>query len=95
MKTAITLFQGYPNLVAAQYAEKIAVAKDQIWSGEGFTKWTFDDNSVLIQSGPLMYALDADSRDSIEGYRTWLGADAEIEGGEIDRLLDALEEDAP
>jgi hypothetical protein len=75
---------------ATQGAKAAAIAKDQIWGGEGYTKYTFDDNSVLIQSGPLSYGMDADSRESIEGYREWLGDDADLEAGEISRLLDAL-----
>ncbi len=77
---------------AYEQAEKLAIAKDQIWSGEGYTKYTFDDNSVLVMSGPTMYALDADSRASIEGYREWLGDDAGFEAADIDRLLEALAE---
>lgn len=78
---------------AQTQAEEKAVAKDQIWGGEGYTKYTFDDNSVLIQSGPIQYGLDADDKESIAGYAAWLGDDVDFEAGEIARLAEALESD--
>ena len=71
-------------------AEKRAIAKDQIWGGEGYTKYLFDDNSALIQSGVLQFGLDADNADSINKYAEWLGDDKSLEQAEIERLLDAL-----
>ncbi len=71
-------------------AEKRAIAKDQIWGGEGYTKYTFDDNSALIQSGALQFGLDAEDVNSIKKYFEWLGDDISFEKVEIERLLEAL-----
>jgi len=73
-------------------AEAMAIAKDEIWTGDGYTKYTFDDNSVLVLSGPVAYGIDADDAESIRGYGEWLDADARAkESEEIDRLIEALE----
>ncbi|EOV2330787.1 TPA: anti-CRISPR protein AcrF2 [Pseudomonas aeruginosa] len=83
------------TVAACEAAEAIAIAKDQVWDGEGYTKYTFDDNSVLIQSGTTQYAMDADDADSINGYADWLDAEARTaEDSEIKRLLEAVEDDA-
>lgn len=77
---------------AGEIAEAKAIAKDQVWEGEGYTKYTFDDNSVLIQQGPTQYAMDADDADSIRGYAEWLDVDARTaEANEVARLLEALQ----
>jgi hypothetical protein len=75
---------------AHEAAESKAIAQDQIWGGDGYTKYTFDDNSVLIQSGPIQYGMDADDAASIKGYADWLGKDVEFEQVEIERLMEAL-----
>ena len=92
-KIAHQIAAQHDNTTAAgEVAEARAIAKDQVWEGEGYTKYTFDDNSVLIQQGPTQYAMDADDADSIRGYAAWLDADARAaEAGEVDRLLEALE----
>ena len=87
MKTAQKIVAQYGFFEAADVAKRTAIAVDQIWSGAGYTKYSFSDNSVLIRSGPAQYALDADSVDSIKGYSAWLGNDAWLEANEIDRLL--------
>lgn len=95
-KTAQMIAQQYKDTVAAcEAAEAIAIAKDQVWDGEGYTKYTFDDNSVLIQSGTTQYAMDADDADSIKGYADWLDDEARTaEDSEIKRLLEAVEDEA-
>ena len=92
-KIAQQIATEYDNTTAAgEVAEAKAIAKDQVWDGEGYTKYTFDDNSVLIQQGPTQYAMDADDAGSIRGYAEWLDADARTaEAGEVERLLEALE----
>ncbi|ELK4823471.1 anti-CRISPR protein AcrF2 [Pseudomonas aeruginosa] len=82
------------TVAACEAAEAIAIAKDQVWDGEGYTKYTFDDNSVLIQSGTTQYAMDADDADSIKGYADWLDDEARTaEDSEIKRLLESVEEE--
>nr|5UZ9_K Chain K, Anti-CRISPR protein 30 [Casadabanvirus D3112] len=82
------------TVAACEAAEAIAIAKDQVWDGEGYTKYTFDDNSVLIQSGTTQYAMDADDADSIKGYADWLDDEARsAEASEIERLLESVEEE--
>ncbi|WP_458068657.1 anti-CRISPR protein AcrF2 [Rhodanobacter sp. BL-MT-08] len=77
---------------ASEAAEAKAIAKDQVWEGEGYTKYTFDDNSILIQQGATQYAMDADDAGSIQGYAEWLDDVARAaEAGEVERLLEALE----
>lgn len=95
-KTAQMIAQQHKDTVAAcEAAEAIAIAKDQVWDGEGYTKYTFDDNSVLIQSGTTQYAMDADDADSIKGYADWLDYEARTaEDSEIKRLLEAVEDEA-
>ncbi len=95
-KTAQMIAQQHKDTVAAcEAAEAIAIAKDQVWEGEGYTKYTFDDNSVLIQSGTTQYAMDADDADSIKGYADWLDDEARTaEDSEIKRLLEAVEDEA-
>jgi hypothetical protein len=75
---------------AAAQAQQRAIAVDQVWAGEGYTKYTFDDNSVLIQSGAGQYGMDADDFDSIDGYGKWLGKDVAVELKEIQRLIEAI-----
>jgi hypothetical protein len=89
MKIAQELAQMDQSL-AFEQAQARAIAQDQVWGGEGYTKYTFDDNSVLIQSGVVQYGMDADDVASIKGYAEWLGNDVEFEQVEIDRLLEAL-----
>lgn len=95
-KTAQMIAQQHKDTVAAsEAAEAIAIAKDQVWDGEGYTKYTFDDNSVLIQSGTTQYAMDADDSDSIKGYAKWLDDEAfSAEASEIERLLESVEDEA-
>lgn len=94
-KTAQMIAQQHKDTVAAcEAAEAIAIAKDQVWDGEGYTKYTFNDNSVLIQSGTTQYAMDADDADSIKGYADWLDDEARTaEDSEIKRLLESVEEE--
>ena len=87
MKIAQKIVAQYKAYDAANVAKVMAMKIDQVWAGAGYTKYTFGDNSVLIQSGPAQYALDVDSVDSIKGYSAWLGNDAWIHANEIDRLL--------
>lgn len=62
------------------------------------SKYTLDDNSVLVFSGAEVYGLDADDAESIRGYAVWLwkhtgdasDADRAGEHAEIRRLLEAL-----
>lgn len=92
-KIAQQIAAQHDNTTAAgAVAEAKAIAKDQVWAGEGYTKYTFDDNSVLIQSGATQYAMDAGDANSIRGYESWLDAAArDAESGEIERLLEAIE----
>lgn len=90
MKIAQQIAAQNDVIAGAEIAENKAIAKDQFWVGEGYTKYTFDDNSVLIQSGLAQYALDADSVESINGYVEWLGEDVHLESAEIERLLEAV-----
>lgn len=92
-KIAQQIAAQYDNTTAAgEIAEAKAIAKDQVWDGEGYTKYTFDDNSVLIQQGPTQYAMDTDDADSIRGYANWLDPEAQAaEATEVERLLEALE----
>lgn len=69
-----------------------AIAIDQLWDGDGYTRYTFDDNSVLILSGRRQYVMDANSVVSITGYAAWLGSDVQYEQAEIDRLLGEIEQ---
>lgn len=78
------------SIEAQKKAEEEAIAVDQIWGGKGYTKYTFDDKSVLIQSGTEQFALDVDSAESIYEYEKWLGTDAHLDADEIGRLLVAL-----
>ena len=95
-KTAQIIAQQHADTIAAsEAAEANAIAKDQVWGGEGYTKYTFDDNSVLIQSGTTRYAMDADDADSIKGYAEWLDDEARAaEASEVERLLEALDDEA-
>lgn len=43
------------SLAAITLAEQNAIAEDQDWQGES-TTYTFDDNSILVVSGPSYYA---------------------------------------
>jgi hypothetical protein len=92
MKIAQHLATFIPSFAQAE-SEKRAIARDQLWEGEGYTKYTFDDNSVLVQSGVSQYGMDADDVDSIRGYAEWLGDDLKFEQAEIDRLLSLIEDD--
>lgn len=94
MKIAQKIAQQHTDIInAAEASEALAIAKDQVWDGEGYTKYTFTDNSVLIQSGSSQYAMDADNIDSISGYAAWLDPEAqEAEATEVERLLAAVEE---
>lgn len=75
---------------AAAAAEAAAFAKDQIWSGEGYTIYGFSDNSFLSQSGSEQIAVDADDRDSVLAYVEWLGDDADLDKQRVGDMLDAL-----
>ncbi|HHK5074305.1 TPA: hypothetical protein ACQT1J_006112 [Pseudomonas aeruginosa] len=66
------------TVAACEAAEAIAIAKDQVWDGEGTTQ----------------YAMDADDADSIKGYADWLDDEARsAEASEIERLLESVEEE--
>ena len=93
MKIAQHLATFIPSFAQAE-SEKRAIAQDQLWEGEGYTKYTFDDNSVLVQSGVSQYGIDADDVSSIKGYTEWLGDDLEFEQAEIDRLLSLIEDES-
>ncbi|MBB5875907.1 hypothetical protein [Xanthomonas sp. 3498] len=75
---------------ASEAAESLAIAKDQIWNGEGYTIYVFDDNSFLAQSGPTQVAVDADDQASVDAYVKWLGADASHDQQRIDEMLAAF-----
>jgi hypothetical protein len=92
MKIAQHLATFIPSFVQSE-SEKRAIARDQLSEGEGYTKYTFDDNSVLVQSGVSQYGMDADDADSIKGYAEWLGDDLKFEQAEIDRLLSLIEDE--
>lgn len=93
MKTAHQIAQQHTDTIAAsEAAEAAAIAKDQIWDGEGYTIYVFDDNSFLSQSGPLQIAVDADDRASVIAYMEWMGTDAPLDKQRLDDMLDALAE---
>lgn len=75
---------------ASEAAESAAIAKDQVWGGDGYTVYVFDDNSILAQSGPEQIAVDADDLASVQSYVEWLGADAARDQRRIDDMLAAL-----
>ncbi|WP_372362918.1 hypothetical protein ACCQ10_09485 [Xanthomonas sp. NCPPB 1325] len=90
-KIAQQIAQQYDNTTAAgETAESQAIAKDQIWSGEGYTIYLFDDNSLLAQSGSAQIAVDADDQGSVDNYIKWLGEDAAHDQQRIDDMLAAL-----
>jgi len=91
MKIAQQLAQMVSSFALVE-AQSRAIAQDHVWGGECYTKYTFADNSVLIQSGVVQYGMDADDVSSIKGYAEWLGNDVEFEQVEIDRLLEAVED---
>lgn len=91
MKTAQQIAQQHANLDAAQTAaEASAIAKDQIWEGEGYTILVFDDNSFLAQSGVEQIAVDGDDEMSVRKYIAWLGEDAKHDSQRIENLLEAM-----
>lgn len=93
MKTAHQIAQQYADTAAAaEQSESMAIAKDQIWGGEGYTVYVFDDNSLLAQSGVSQIAVDAGTRASVLEYIAWLGTDAPLDKQRIDDMLDALED---
>lgn len=75
---------------AADAAQGRAIAKDDIWGGEGFTLYVFDDNSFLAQSGLEQIAVDADDSASIDAYVAFLGEDACRDQQRIDDMREAL-----
>jgi hypothetical protein len=74
----------------AEAAAAQATAKDEIWSGEGYTVYVFADNSLLAQSGPTQIAVDADDQVSVAAYIEWLGEDAAHDQQRIDDMLAAF-----
>lgn len=90
MKTA-ELLNTTPIHEAYDVAESKTIARDQNWC-IGITKYTFDDNSVLVLRGPDSFGFDADSSESIRAYAEWLGSDIDdCEREEIERLIDAVQ----
>ena len=75
---------------AMEAAAASAIAKDQNWT-LGMTKFTFDDNSVLAVRDVELFAIDADSADSIRAYGSWVGTEDAAEVAEVERLLEAVE----
>ena len=67
-----------------------AIAADQIWGGEGYTIYLFDDNSLWATSGSASIAIDADNAESVQNYLTFLGADAHLDAERIKNMNDAL-----
>lgn len=82
---------------AMDIAIESAIACDHNWTLE-ISKYTLDDNSVLVFKGAEVYGIDADDAESIRGYAVWLwtntadatDADRATEHAEIIRLLEAL-----
>lgn len=82
---------------AMDLAIEHSIACDQNWNLE-LTKYTFDDNSVLVFSGAEVFGYDCDDAESIRGYAVWLwkntaeatDADRATEHAEIARLLEGL-----
>jgi len=88
MKTAQIIVSEHSDAVdAMEQAELKAIAKDQIWSGDGYTIYVFDDNSFLAQSGNDQIAVDGDDPNSIDAYVAWLGVDVEYDLQRIQSLL--------
>lgn len=79
------------QIKTADQAEAQAIAKDQIWGGEGYTVYVFDDNSFVVFSGPTSLAVDADDREQVQAYIKFLGEDAGQDQQRIDDMLAALE----
>lgn len=75
---------------ASKAAEAVAIAKDDFWQGEGFTVYVFDDNSMLVQSGPSQLPVDADNREEVRAYIAFLGDAADSDRERINNMLDAL-----
>lgn len=75
-----------------EYAEKHAIAKDQNWQLET-TKYTFDDNSFLVDRNGWFCAVDADSAESLREYRSFIGTIDDIELEEIKRMIEAIEDE--
>ncbi|HBN54738.1 MAG TPA: hypothetical protein DD456_12150 [Stenotrophomonas sp.] len=75
---------------AAEAAQARAVAKDDIWGGEGYTIYVFDDNSFLAQSGPTQIAVDADDAGSVDAYVEFLGDDVAHDQTRIDEMRAAF-----
>ena len=75
-----------------EYAEQNAIAMDQMWEDEA-TKYIFDDNSFIVFQGCFHCAVDADSAESLQKYRKFLGSSiSKTEREEIDRLLAEIDE---
>lgn len=96
MKTAQLIATEESAADAMELATKQAIAADQNWM-LGLSKYTFDDNSVLVFSGWEYCAYDADDAESIRAYTVWLWRNTDgdeaaraIEYAEIRRLLEAL-----
>ena len=97
MKTAQIIATESSASEAMDLATEKAIATDQIWTLE-LSKYTFDDNSVLVFSGCEYFGFDADDAESIRAYTVWLwkvtcwASDAHraTEHAEIRRLLEAL-----
>ena len=90
-KIAQQIAKQFNNTEAAgQAAEVQAISKDQIWDGEGYTIYVFDDNSFLAQSGPLQCAVDADDSGDVDAYEAWLGDDAQYDKARIEDMREAL-----
>lgn len=91
-KISQQIAEKYTTTTAAEaVAEGRAVSKDQIWSGECYTIYVFDDNSILAQSGPVQIAVDGDDKASVQNYIAWLGEDAEHDQLRIDDMLAAFD----
>lgn len=83
----VTLFLDSEDLAA-----ETAIAEDQMWEDEA-TKYIFDDNSFIVFQGCFHCAVDADSAESLQKYRKFLGSSiSKTEREEIDRLLAEIDE---
>lgn len=97
MKTAQLIATEESASEAMDLATEKAIATDQNWQLE-LSKYTFDDNSVLVFSNWEYFGFDADDAESIRAYTVWFWKvtagysddDRATEHAEIRRLLEAL-----
>ena len=75
------------TITSTEDAAGRAIGRDQIWGGEGYTIYVFDDNSMYVESGPTSIAVDADDAASVRSYIAFMGDDADLDADRIHNMM--------